>query len=344
MSLSLKESLNLTRYRPNRANYFETYYIMWNDLEQGHAGWVRYTLYRSSKERSEAAVWGIFIDHKHPERNVAIKDVLPFEAASFDTERFRLDIGRSGMTQEAAWGEVASGDQRMSWRLTTAEEGPDLQHFPPLLYRTPVPTTKFLAPSGWYGVGGTVTVNGQTIEIRNARAQQAHFWGTKQVEAWTWGNCALFKEDPDFAFEGVVGYLKRGLPPMAMFLFRFEGKTYACNSLLQCFVTNKSRHTMDGWTFEARHGELRFKGQMRSTPAQMVLYKHVDPDGQARYSHNDLNASLTIEVQSKQAGRWETFKTFTADRAAKFEVAQPEHDPRVTTVVEPARPATVSSH
>ena len=76
--------------------------------------------------------------------------------------------------------------------------------------------------------------------------------------------------------EGVVGYLKRGLPPMAMFLFRFEGQTYACNSMLQSFVTNQSRHTMDGWTFEARHGALRFKGEMRATPEQMVLYKLVD--------------------------------------------------------------------
>jgi hypothetical protein len=338
MTLADKDALNLTRSRPEKRNFFETYYVMWNDLAAGHAGWVRYTLYHSSTQPSECAVWGIFVDHAHPERNVAIKQVFPYEKAVYRTDAFRLEIEGSGITSGAAWGEVASGEQRMSWDLTTAQEGPAVLPFPPLLYNAPVPTTKFLAPSCWYEVQGTVVVNGQTVEVRNAKAQQAHFWGTKQVEAWTWGNCALFQEDPDFAFEGVVGYLKRGLPPLSVFTFRYEGKTYQCNSMLQAFVTSKTENTMDGWRFEATHGELRFKGEMRSTPEQMVLYRHHDPDGLVRHSHNDLNATLTIEVQRKGARGWETAKTYHADRSAKFEVAQPEQDPRVTMIVEPAQP------
>lgn len=339
-----KTAENLPRWAGAPRDFFEVYYVKWNDLETGSAGWVRYTFFGGKPFAAECGVWGIFVDPADPESAFAAKATYPAAAASLADRRFEIVIGDSGITNERAWGTVrdAAGRQ-MRWDLRVAEAGPMVRHIPAPLRRGPLPSTKFVAPEAWNALAGTVEIDGRTIAVDGAVGHQAHFWGGRQVEAWTWGNCGAFREDPSFRFEGVVGFMKRRLPPMTCLFFQWEGRLYELNGLLGSFTANSTAQTLDRWEFAGRTGDLRFRGTMRGRPERMFLYRHYDPDGAPRHSHNDFTADLAITIDRREGRRWREVAAFHADGTAAFEVAQPERDPRVTREVEQAPPQPLAA-
>ncbi len=66
MSLTQAEQDNLPRWKPN--NFFESYYLKWNDPQQQVAAWLRYTLFAPLNREPEATLWGIFFDAKDPKK------------------------------------------------------------------------------------------------------------------------------------------------------------------------------------------------------------------------------------------------------------------------------------
>lgn len=325
-----REELNRSRWSVRRRNFYETYYLMWNDLEADRVGWVRYTVCNSTRGASEAAVWGVVLDGAEPHRSVTIKQVHALSDVRTSARPFRFDIAGSGLTDTEAWGEVASGDATMAWHLRTLEAGPAISLVPRPLYRLPVPT-KFVAPSCWYRAEGDLTVNGEAMELANGWVHQAHFWGNRQAAGWTWANCAKFDGDSDFAYQGVIAHLRRGWRPTALLAFRYRGRIHLCNGTFQSFARNRTAYSMDGCTLEARDGELRFRGTITATPEDMIVYQHVDPDGSVRHTHVDVAASMIVTVERRTPRGWVSEETVTATRTAKFEVAKPERDARVST-------------
>ena len=334
------EAGNRARFSAQKRNLFETWYLKWNHLESETAGWIRYTLFHSDSRPSEAAVWAIFVDARHPERTVCIKQNHPLADVALSDGGLRISIGKdgaSGIRHGEAWGHVKGGGSEMSWRLASQGEATLVKHIPWPLYSMPVPTTKFLAPHCWYPASGTVTVDGRRIDLDRVPAHQAHFWGTRQAHAWTWGNCSTFREDPDFGFEGISGRVKVGplhVPAMSSFSFRWEGVVHRSNQLLRSWL-NRSRSDLTEWRFSARAGGLRFVGALSARPDEMILYRHVDPDGAPRHSHNHFFADLDLRIERKQKGGWREIKRLTAERSAAFEVAQSDRDPRVTRFIQP---------
>lgn len=332
MKMISAELDNLTRWQNKKRDFFETYYIKWNDCQQNYAGWVRYTLYSSTSHQPEAAVWGTFIDFKDPSKRISIKETFPLEKAEISRDCFRLIIGSSGITHREAWGEVSANNVRLSWKLRAEDEGLMVRHIPWPLYRGSLPPTKFVAPLCWYPLSGEVIVNEQALSIKGSPAHQGHFWGTKQVSAWTWGNCSSFQDDPTFKFEGVVGMMRHGnveLPPVRSFFFHWEDKLYACNDVITAFFINQSQHDLCKWEFQAKSGNLLFVGEMKSSPEDMIVYRFQDPDGELRYSHNNFKADLKIEIYRLNGSDRQKIKTVTAEGTAAFEVAQPQLDSRV---------------
>jgi hypothetical protein len=94
-------------------------------------------------------------------------------------------------------------------------------------------------------------------------------------------------------------------------------------------LLNRSRNDLEHWEFEATAGKFVFRGDIRSRSEDMILYRHVDPDGDSRYSHNNFCADACIRLFRNG----KEIKKFSAERSAAFEVAGPERDPRVSQVI-----------
>jgi hypothetical protein len=342
MSTATRTAANIPRVTAAGNDFFEVYYVKWNDLANRTAGWVRYSFFRGRAFTPEFGLWGIFLDQARAGDMFAAKVTHPAHEAKLAGHGFAVTTADAGITNERLWGSVRDRTGRtMRWDLNVTAHGPTIQHVPAPLRRGPLP--KFVAPDCWTVLAGDVELDGQVIPVRNAVGHQAHFWGTRQVAAWTWGNCSAFREDPTFRFEGVVGFLTAGAPPLTTLCFDWNGHVYELNGLFGAALANTSRHTLERWDFVGRTGHLRFEGTLRARPERMVLYRHYDPNGTPRHSHNDLAADLTIVIRRRMRGRWRTVATFRADGTAAYEVAQRTHDPRVIRKVEQDPPQVLTS-
>jgi hypothetical protein len=342
ISAATRTAANMPRVTTAGNDFFEVYYVKWNDLANRTAGWVRYSFFRGRTFTSEFGLWGIFLDQSRPGAVFAAKVTYPAHAAKLAGNRFAITTAEAGITNDRLWGTVRDRTGRtMRWDLDITSHGPTIRHIPAPLRRGPLP--KFVAPDCWNVLAGEVELDGLVVPVRDAVGHQAHFWGARQVSAWTWGNCSAFREDPTFRFEGVVGFLGTGWPPLAALFFDWDGHVYEVNGLLDAALANTSRHTLERGDFVARRGHLRFEGTLRARPERMVLYRHYDPNGTPRHSHNDLAADLTIVIRRRERRRWRTVATFRAGGTAAYEVAQRTHDPRVTRMVEQNPPGVLTA-
>jgi hypothetical protein len=341
----LKTAENLPRWTSAGPDFFEVWYVRWNDPETDTVGWVRYTLFRGREYVPECGVWGIFLDLHRPERNFAFKQTLPAQAAALAADRFEFTAGDSGMTNERAWGRICDRlGREMSWDVRVVEPGPIVRHIPAALRSAPLPQTKFVGVEGWNMLTGQVVLDGEEISVERAVGHQAHFWGARQVESWVWGNCGSFREDPTFRFDAVVGYLKRGIPPMTMLFAQWEGQLFELNGLRHALLTNRTRHTVERWNVSGSRDGMRFRCEAQSNPEHAIMWRHYDPpNGAVRHVHVNFRADMAVTVSRRERGRWRQLAAFTSERTATFEVAQPARNPRVTLMVDAPGPQALTN-
>ncbi len=338
MSLSLQEKDNLTRWDSAQKGFYEVYYLKFNDLAQGNAAWLRYTLLaprRESKREPEVSVWGIFFDAKDPAQNAALKQTYSIRDARIEKEIFYFAAGPSAIFESGARGEIDNGRTKMSWELKFEGEGLALRHLPLPLYVGPFPKTKILAPYLSTRLSGEFSVNGRRFVLERVPAHQAHLWGTEQSESWIWGNCNTFIEDSDACFEGLSARVRIGekfAPEMTLLFLYWKGKFYRFDSPTKWF-SNRSFHELDRWHFEAAEGKLRFIGDFFANPKEMIGVRYEDPQGGERFCHNTKIADLKIQILQKGSSGWECLKILTAAKSAAFEVVEPTHDPRVRLMI-----------
>lgn len=351
MPLTDQERDNLTRWNGRQKGFYEVYYLKWNDLSQGVAAWIRYTLLVPLKGEPETSIWVIFFDAKDPARNLALKQNFSIREARIERDFFYFAAGPSAIFQSGARGKVASGNTCVSWELKFGEPDLFLRHYPGLLYHIGFPKTKFLAPHLSTRISGDFTVNDHRFALRGVPGHQAHLWGTDMALSWVWGNCNTFAEDQNFCFEGLTARVKVGgrlSPPMTLLFFYWDGKWYKFNSLRHWF-TNRSLYDfyrrqrrvegatrapiIDRWHFEAGTRETYFVGDLFARPEEMVGLRYENPDGGERFCHNTKIADLKIQVLKKRKWGWEAVKTLTALQSVAFEVVQPMLDPRVRLLV-----------
>jgi hypothetical protein len=363
LPISHQERDNLLRWDLKKRGFYEVYYLKWNDLSQGIAGWLRYTLLipQDRTREPEVSVWAIFFDAKDPQKNCAVKKTFSIREARIEKEIFYLSAGPSAIFETGARGEIGDEKTQMSWELKFEGEGLWLKHFPSPLYWGRFPKTKFLAPYLSVKVNGEFAVNGRRFVLRRAPAHQAHLWGTEMAPFWIWGNCNTFAEDPDFCFEGLsarIGVGGKISPPLTLLFFFWRNKLYRFNSPAQWF-TNRSVYdfdqrqrrvegeapralpvegatrapVIDRWRFEASSHDVRFVGELFTETDAMAGVRYEDPDGSERFCHNTKVADLKIHILQKENGGWKTEETVTASKSAAFEVVQPTLDRRVKLLI-----------
>lgn len=330
--LILQNQANLSRWNTAPKNFFETYFLLWKDISQNHVGWLRYTLYQSETQPSHAAVWATAIDCTDLTKTIAIKEVFPLDTVATSTDSFKLTIASSGLTNQAAWGKVVSQSDRLEWQLQIVDEGIILHHLPKVFYQWEYPPTKFISPFCGCKFSGHINVNDRVIQLEKVIGLESHFWGTEQVNSWSWSHCNTFKEDPDFIFDGVAPRSTIAgipLPSVSFFSFFWEGQQYNCNRLISSVYLNKGHSDLNGWRFKAHHQDLRFVGEITSRPQEMLVYRTQDPNGAPRFTHLTFQADMSIRIERRCRSGWNLIRKLTAEKSVTFEVAKPEYDPQV---------------
>jgi hypothetical protein len=320
---------NLPVWDGGRGHY-EVWYLKLNHRETRAAFWIRYTLLAPSRAEAPALaeVWAAAFDPEDPARNVALKRTHPIAEAEIGTGRFRLRIGEAEIGHGWARGEVRAGSDRLRRDLAFDPGAETLRHFPfAAAYRLPLPSTKALAPDPDARVHGTIEWNDRHFDCAGEPGEQAHVWGSRHAECWTWGHGNLFVEDRGLVLECFTGRLRLGPvvgPPYTSVFLRREGRLHRLDSPWRALL-HRSETELPCWRFAAEGDGIRLRGEARARLEDFVRVEYVDPDGERLWCHYTGVADLRLYVAAGD-GAW---RAFTAPRSFALEFGRRQPDPRI---------------
>ncbi|MHB8879745.1 MAG: hypothetical protein ACYC8T_39155, partial [Myxococcaceae bacterium] len=143
---------------------------------------------------------------------------------------------------------------------------------------------------------GKVVADGRTFELSGAPGQQAHLYGHKHADNWSWLHCNTFDHGRGALVEGLAAGVPGTNRVLTTLYVRYEGQDYFCNAL-PLAALNRTEHQFPVWRFWARSGATEFIGEARARPEQMLQVKYEDPDGAPSFCANSELSDLSLEVR-----------------------------------------------
>src|SRR5262249_5795597 len=148
---------------------------------------------------------------------------------------------------------------------------------------------------------GTVVVDGRTIALEGAPAQQTHLWGKKHAHAWAWGHCNAFEGRRGAALETISARLnRRGIvtPPLTGLCLYLDGERLRFSEVHN-IPLNRARFGTAEYHFMGRGLDARVTGTFRCRPEDMILSEYHDPDGERLWNTLSAVADLEVKVERR---------------------------------------------
>ena len=315
---------NNARSKEGQDGFYESFFIRANHPEKSQAFWIRYTVFKPLKDPAGALgeLWATWFDGESGQ-HVSVKDEFSLSECMFDNHQFKVQVGQSSLTSQKASG-AAGSKNKISWELDYAGESAPLLLLSPRLYTIGFPKAKALVGLPLATFTGSLTVNGEVMEIDNWVGSQNHNWGTKHTDSYAWGQIAGFDNSPDSFLEVATGQLKFGpvyTPRMTLMVLRHQGREYQLNTIGQSLKAY-GRFEYFKWEFRSETSEVKIEGSITAPPEAFVGLRYYNPPGGIKHCLNTKIAACQISVLFKDTGHKETLTT--ASRAA-FEILTDDH-------------------
>lgn len=307
--------------------FYEAYYLIISHPKNPWALWLRYTLTHAAPHKYEtknenenvACLCAIYMEKSG--RQVALKNT--YELSKHDivhTDQF-IAIGGSCLSLAEATGSVQNGKDCIKWELSFEDPVQSLRIYPGgLFYHLGQPSTKFVQPRLVSAARGTFYVNHEKKELRPGRVHQGHLWGRTLSKRWAWANCLHFKEDSEAWFQALS--IETGVGPVSrslnFFCLSMEGKKFNANSALKMLL-NKSDYDDFHWHLRFTKSHFRFDCHIEREARLTAGIALSGPGGEKRYSYLSPFARMEIKVYKNIRGRWQYYKTLSAENGATFE-------------------------
>jgi hypothetical protein len=264
---------------------------------------------------------------------VARKADFPLDSLRAESEPFSLTIGDAVLTDGGMRGTLDDVAWELSWepRLGPAD------HVHPLLRRAGLAQTVLTLAHPDLEVHGSVCIADEEVTLDGARGGQAHLWGSRHAQRWTWAHCNDFEgldgsPRSDTFVDGVSVVVRRAgreIGPSTPVVARIAGRDFRSVGLV-AVTRNPSRFGLTGWRLVARDGDRRLVADVDADPGHLVGVTYHDPDGTPAYCYNGETATMRLQVWDRSrraaAGRrgWRLTDELVAPRRAHFEYAQRE--------------------
>ncbi len=294
---------NFSLYREGqKKGHYESYFQRANHPTRPLAFWIRYTIFvpNGAPDRAIGELWAIYFDGEKGE-HTAVKRELPIAKCHFGGDAFSVDVGGSTLDGSKLAGEAESGGHTISWDLAYASDAAPLLLFPLKYYDFPLPKAKALVGSPFAAYTGSITVDGEEIEIDGWIGSQNHNWGSKHTDHYAWAQVAGFDNHPDAFLELGTGRLKFGpvwTPFMTIVKLRLGDQLLASSTILKGFK-NWGRFSYFDWSFRIRHPEATISGRVRAKKEDFVALTYYNPPGGNKTCINSKIAACEVLVTYK---------------------------------------------
>lgn len=294
------EEVNNTRYLPGMSGgHYESFFLRANHPSRPLAFWFRYTIFSPKGRPNDALaeLWAVWSDGEQ-QQCTAAKLEMPLRDADFAHDRFRVSMGDSRLDGQALNGRVKNRHAEIEWHLNYSDGQAPLLVLDRNLYEASIPKAKLLVGSPLARFNGTVTVNGDSFEIRDWVGSQNHNWGPKHTDRYAWGQVAGFDEAPNTFFEVATAKLKFGpvwTPFMTVMVLRHHAKEYRLNTIMHALKAKASFQYFE-WHFDSAADGVRIKGSIRADRWKFVGLPYYNPPGGTKYCLNSKIASCRIAL------------------------------------------------
>ena len=304
------------------SGHYESFYIKATRPGGGRAVWIRHTVHKRPGAELEGSIWFTLFDADAPGPR-ATKVTVPAAEVSAPPGAM-IEVAGAVLEPGLARGEASTPDLTASWDLRF-DPGPEaFRHLPyGFLYGAPLPKTKFLSPYPDARFSGSVTVDGERLELEAWPGMIGHNWGSEHAERWTWIQ-ANELSDGDGYFDAALGRIKIGpltTPWVGNAMLRLGGEAHRLGG----FDRIRSTQIDDRPTecrFELTGKGVRVRGRVGSEPRNFVAWVYADPVGP---EHNTLNCSISdLELTVERDGRPPL--RLTCAGAAAYEIGMRETD------------------
>ncbi len=285
---------------------YEVWFVTFTDRASGQGFWIRSTVTRTPGGTVRPAVWFARFDPADPDRTFGVHRASekPPEIAG---DRFEVAVDGTVMASGAADGAVEGGGHRAEWSLTWPT-GPDTYRLlPSWMYRGSMAPTKPYSPNVRTTFSGSISIDGERLEIRNAPGQQGHLVGRRHAERWAWAQCGDF-DGSDGVFHALTAQGRRGpftTPYVTSVGILWDGRWIRLSK-----TSRRRDFGLGTWKFDLGDRRYRLTGRVEAPARDLIRARYEDPDGTPRYCHNSEIASSRLVLFERTAGAFEELALF----------------------------------
>lgn len=235
-----------------------------------------------------------FGDFSNKELFESTFDVKEFESSY---EKTFVKVGENTMTDTKLEGTITDNGKTVSWNIDVKKV---------LSFNAMGIWTKIPGPINiyWYPaqasavMNGTITIDGETIELKNAKAYQDRNWGNSFPKWWSWIVSNNFKNNPDTVLVSGGGLPKiLGHEPVGGMSIGFyhKGKLYRFSPHLGDLQDYKI--TPDTWEVTAtKVGRYKIEIKAHAEPSKFMLLPFVTPEGEVFKDFETLQGEVTVKL------------------------------------------------
>jgi hypothetical protein len=293
------EQDNLSRMT-GRSGY-EVWFLTFTDPETGAGYWIRSTHRVPARGSHEAGVWFARFDPVDQSGTFGIH--RRSDSWAISTRAFVARIGGDClMSSGHSEGSVEAEGRTVRWELEYPTGRETYRLLPAALYRGSLAPTKPYSPNVDTRISGTVWLNGEPAEIRDAPAQQGHLFGSRHAERWAWAHCGSF-DGEKAVLHALTAQGRRG--PFDTPFVTSIGVWWQGRWIRFLKVGRRREFGLGSWRVDVQNRHYRLSGRIEAPARALLRARYEDPDGTDRYCHNSEIASARLALFERQSGGFE---------------------------------------
>ena len=319
--------VNHARFHGQPRGHYESFFVRANHPAHPLAFWIRYTVFspRGCPGKAVGELWAVFFNGETRQHAVARQE-YPLADCRFDTTAFGVRIGEASLGPGHLQGTVASKGRALAWELAFEGDSAPILLLPFKLYQGGFPAAKSLVSLPLARFSGSLSVDGEAIDVTGWRGSQNHNWGSRHTDLYAWGQVAGFDTHAESFLEIATARLRLGpfwTPPITPLVLRHRQEEYALTGLVQALGARASFGYFN-WEFRSATAGVDIEGVISAPREAFVGLDYYNPPGGVKHCLNSKIASCRLQFRDKRAGITEIIET--RSRAA-FEIltSDPDH-------------------
>jgi hypothetical protein len=306
-----------------KAGHYESFYIKAARPGGGRAVWIRHTVHKRPGAEPRGSIWFTLFDRSADGPRATKLTVPAAELSAPGVGWIRVADAEIGPGR--AEGSIETEALRASWRIGFEGTAGPCRYLPAdWLYEAPLPRTKFVAPVPDARFSGSLTVDGEELDLDGWAGMIGHNWGSEHAERWVWLEGTGFEDSPDTYFDAGAARVaigSRTTPWIPSGMLRLEGVEHRLGGLGR-IRSAEIAESPGECSFTLPGKDIVVRGRLSAPAKDFVGWVYADPDGP---EHNTINCSvcdleLTVERPAEQA------RTLSLSAAGAYELGMRETD------------------